>query len=83
MVRRVQRYEDIAKDVHNSLVRAQNLSPVRKAAAIAAIEYLVEDIAISLKTDNSKFRYDTFFEACGLDGFGKFPTKVIPVKKKK
>lgn len=76
-------YQDFANMIHGELVAAQKLTPVRKATAIGVVERLADQIALTCKIDNSRFRYDTFFEACGLDGFGKFPAKVIPVKKKK
>lgn len=36
-----------------------------------AIAKLVRDLAADFKADNSAFRYDRFFEACGLDSFGR------------
>jgi hypothetical protein len=30
-----------------------------------------KELAVTMKSDNSNFRYDTFFEACGLDGWGE------------
>lgn len=32
---------------------------------------LARDLADLFKRDNSSFRYDTFFEACGLNEWGK------------
>lgn len=43
---------------------------------------LVNDLAIAFKADNSRFQYDRFFEACGLDAFGeiKVPAAAKEVK---
>jgi hypothetical protein len=53
-----------------------NLLPRNRNAAGAAIASLAHNLAIVLKEDNSAFRYDTFFEAAGLDGFGNI--KKVP-----
>jgi hypothetical protein len=44
----------------------------RSESAIArlAVAGVARDIADILKRDNPRFRYDKFFEACGLDAFG-------------
>lgn len=35
---------------------------------------IARDLALDFKRENEAFRYDLFFEACGLDAFGE----VIP-----
>lgn len=35
-----------------------------------AVARAVRSVADALKEDNRAFRYDRFFEACGLDSFG-------------
>ena len=37
------------------------------------IDELASEIADMLKGDNSAFRYDKFFRACGLDQYGYVP----------
>lgn len=39
--------------------------------AQASIASIARALAENFKRDNSAFRYDTFFEACGLDYDGK------------
>lgn len=43
----------------------------QRQAGIALV--VRESIAPALKADNPNFRYDYFFEACGLDEFGLIP----------
>lgn len=43
---------------------------VTRNAVTQAVESLVDGIARECKRDNSNFRYDTFFRACGLDENG-------------
>lgn len=58
-------YRSVAKDFANMLDAADRLGLDRDTLATAA-----RNVAQSFKIDRSEFRYDKFFEACGLDGFG-------------
>lgn len=42
--------------------------------ATQGVAQTARNVADALKADNSRFRYDTFFEACGLDSYG-YPVK--------
>lgn len=64
-------YREFAATIHNAVDALEGLTPVRRKAAVAVIESITDGISYTCKRDNSNFRYDTFFEACGLDGFGK------------
>lgn len=35
------------------------------------VKQLTQRLAEEMKRDNPRFRYDKFFEACGLDGWGE------------
>ena len=34
------------------------------------VAFMARKVAEVFKNDNPRFRYDTFFQACNLDGFG-------------
>jgi hypothetical protein len=55
-------YKKVAADIAGTLER----SDVCKDS----VALVTRKLADNFKFDNSRFRYDTFFEACGLDGFG-------------
>lgn len=59
-------YVAIAKAINDSAedFRHHGWTP-RSAAA-----HTVRALAVVLKEDNPRFRYDTFYEACGLDSYG-------------
>lgn len=38
---------------------------------LSAAVVIVRNLADMYKRDNPKFRYDTFYEACGLDEWGQ------------
>ncbi len=44
---------------------------------LVEISALARDLARVFKQDNHNFRYDKFFEACGLDSFGYHPSVAI------
>ena len=64
-------YVDAAATVGGSVTAAKALTPVRRRAALNACEEIAGGLAYMFKCDNPRFRYDTFFVACGLDEFGK------------
>jgi hypothetical protein len=64
-------YREFAATIHNAVDALDGLTPVRRAAAVAVIENIADGISYTCKRDNYNFRYDTFFEACGLDAYGK------------
>lgn len=55
-------YAKIADIVNDNL--ADTMVESRAVAGVA------RELADYFKSDNSNFRFDTFFEACGLDPFG-------------
>lgn len=57
-------YTELAKSIQATLIHADP----------HAVALVTRAIAIDLKRDNAAFRYDRFFEACGLDAHGQ----VIP-----
>lgn len=63
-------YVSVAESVKIDLAQASN--PIMVDAIAKCIR---ESIAPAFKRDNARFRYDTFFVACGLDAFG-YPVKV-------
>lgn len=67
-------YRQFADAFRYEVNALEGLTPARRAAAVSVIESLADSVSSACKRDNSNFRYDTFFEACGLDGFGKVKT---------
>jgi len=57
-------YRMIAEDIRHSITMADS------NAATDAISRLARDMAASFKRDNSSFRFDTFYAACGLNEWG-------------
>jgi hypothetical protein len=39
----------------------------------SSVDEVARNLADFLKEDNSGFRYDTFYKACGLDMYGEVP----------
>lgn len=58
-------YRDIAESFRIALRR--DGSPIRGGQTA----YIARMVAADLKRDNRRFRYDLFYEACGLDEFGE------------
>lgn len=44
---------------------------LKYAYSKAAVAEAIRDVAGAFKADNSNFRYDYFYAACGLDSFGE------------
>lgn len=70
-------YEIIAKAVREVVDSAPTGGTARERQAwrngvIAGITGTANAIAEQLKRQNPRFRYDTFFEACGLNGWGEW-----------
>lgn len=61
-------YVLVANDIRNALY-----ADYTTESAQFAIAALARDLAQTFKRDNSNFRYDTFYEACGLDLHGAIP----------
>lgn len=59
-------YRDVATAIHD----AQTIADDATRKAIAA---LARELADRFRRDNAAFRFDRFFEACGLDAFGDMP----------
>lgn len=55
---------------------ARALRTDNEAARITAA-FIARDLADHFKKRNSAFRYDRFFEACGLDSFGYLRREVV------
>lgn len=70
-------YREFAESIKREVDYVETLTPARRNAAGAVVVSLAHNIASTCKRDNSSFRYDTFFEACGLDGYGN----LLKVKK--
>lgn len=58
-------YREAAETVKEVTAAAGTGVEVRAASDIA------QGLARMFKRDNSNFRYDTFYEACGLDEWGQ------------
>jgi len=58
-------YRSVAEGIKHVLDSDEN--PIFKRAVAATTRSLAEEF----KRDNSNFRYDKFYEACGLDSFGE------------
>lgn len=56
-------YEEIANIINDNL--ADNMVESRTVATMA------RELADVFKANNPRFRYDTFFAACGLDEWGE------------
>lgn len=63
-------YEDIA-----SSTKFVMNDPITSPDQKLIVAWLARQIADDLKRDNRAFRYDKFFEACGLDEHGEPPKK--------
>lgn len=57
-------YREVAEVISNNL-RFEDAPDGKDAIAGVA-----QDLAAMFKRDNSNFRYDTFYQACGLDIWG-------------
>jgi len=57
-------YREAAEEI--SIILNYTSDPVAKAA----VADVARSLAAMFKRDNSNFRYDTFYEACGLDLWG-------------
>lgn len=69
-------YRAFAESISFEVQRLQAMRGcASKRASIATVETLAEAVADTCKRDNSAFRYDTFYTACGLDANGKMPKK--------
>lgn len=66
-------YREFAATIRTEVEFAKTLTPVRREFVIKAAENIANGLADTLKRDNSAFRYDTFFEAAGLDANGRAP----------
>lgn len=55
-------YRSVAKDVAATLAKAD--------VCTDSVAELARRIAQTFKLDRAEFRYDKFFDACGLDSFG-------------
>lgn len=68
-------YQLIADLLKDKLTTSSNPDEI---STNTIIDVTVADVARSLadkfKRDNPKFRYDKFFEACGLDVYGELKT---------
>lgn len=64
-------YREVAENIAYEVRLLGGLTPVRRLAKSEVIEQWAGSMALMFKHDNSNFRYDTFFEACGLDAYGK------------
>lgn len=64
-------YRDAAQTINNAVHAANALTPARKRASLLTCQDIASGLAFMFKSDNPRFRYDTFFEACGLDAYGK------------
>jgi hypothetical protein len=62
-------YREVASILESQIASAEYL-PESSAAVRMTTSRIAKDLADMFKRDNSRFRYDTFFEAAGLDGFG-------------
>ena len=69
-------YRKIAGVLHNQL-HQHYADPNVEATAYQAIATIARDLARLCKEGNPRFRYDTFFETCGLDDWGE-PFNVSP-----
>lgn len=59
-------YRDVADSIERMVAHAE------RQADKEVIAHVTRELADCLKRDNRAFRYDKFFEACGLNEFG-FP----------
>jgi hypothetical protein len=58
----------------DSQLNAECITPYWQAnrdGQVTAIENVVKRMAEILAVDNPRFKYETFYKACGLDEFGK------------
>lgn len=64
-------YRAFAEEIKWQVDRVSQMRKSRsKEAATLTITILADGIARTCKRDNPNFRFDTFFEACGLDANG-------------
>lgn len=59
-------YKAIAESIHSTLYDTPFTTPEFKEGVRQTAIHLAD----VLRADNPNFRYDFFFEACGLDAFG-------------
>jgi hypothetical protein len=64
-------YRVIAEAIAKSLAQTETVDETQRAEALASIALVARNISEQLKADNSAFRYDYFFAACGLDKWGE------------
>lgn len=62
-------YRAFAEEIKLSIAR--DVGEGGGGQEIASVARRIADV---MKADNPRFRYDTFFEACGLDSYG-YPVK--------
>ena len=64
-------YREAAETVQEVIENAQTFAELSAASRIA------QGLARMFKRDNSNFRYDTFYQACGLDEWGHHDVKDV------
>lgn len=68
----IKMHKRFAANIREALREANDRGTAHRDAINRTIENLAMSIAESCKEDNPRqFRYDHFFEWCGLDGYGK------------
>lgn len=63
-------YREVASILEGQIASAEYL-PESSAAVVMTTARIAKGLADMFKRDNSAFRYDTFFEAAGLDANGR------------